>query len=59
MASLNCDLGHAQLDDGIATIDLRISIFPYASHRNPVTISDGRSAILRHFLTWSRYVWAL
>jgi len=54
VGSLNCDLGHAQLDDGIATIDLRISICPYATPGNPVTISGGRSAILLYFLTLSR-----
>ena len=40
--ALNCDLGHVQLDDGIADVDLGISICPYATHRNPVTISRGR-----------------
>ena len=54
LIALNCDLGHVQLDDGIATIDLRISIHPYATPGNPVTISGGRSAILLYFLTLSR-----
>lgn len=51
LIALNCDLGRLQLDGGIATIDLRISIFPYATPGNPVTISVGRSATLLYFLT--------
>jgi hypothetical protein len=57
--ALNYDLGHVQLDNGIVTIDLRISICPYATHRNLVTISGGQSTTFRYFLTWSRSVWAL
>jgi len=52
--ALNCDLGHVQLDKGIAAIHLRLLICPYATRRNPVTISGGRSTILLHLLTRSR-----